>query len=442
MGNRTSSYRNGTSQRNRYRQAVRALSDRLVEAQRPIRILDAIKWDESIERGFFAAHGKALPPVTSDFYQSRPLPFEPDAKLEELNAIERDVRRQLGRADAPGEILARMCDEYRRVVWMLARRGTPSFAKVSAKLYGSAGESCHDGAPSLADLSRRLSSRLQSLLESTSVEHQTGTVDAPEAVEILALRLQKYFQTANRIRIRLSGGILADAAAGCDYIKLRGDARFTARDLRLLEVHEGWVHLGTTLNGLAQPICTFLGKGPPSSTITQEGLAALTEILAGVSSTRRLRRLCHRVEGVALAEEGADFLEVFRFFVDQGYGPRESYQCSARIFRGSLPTGCGPFTKDLCYCKGLVLVADCLRQAVDQGQMRHAQLLFCGKTTIADLATLVRLEEEGLVAPPRFVPPPFADISTLSSWIGLSKFLGDSNIFSKPRLRTPIRKAV
>ena len=38
-----------------YRETVRALSDRLVEAQRPIRILDSIKWDESIEQGFFAA---------------------------------------------------------------------------------------------------------------------------------------------------------------------------------------------------------------------------------------------------------------------------------------------------------------------------------------------------------------------------------------------------
>jgi uncharacterized protein (TIGR02421 family) len=441
MGNRTGNHQNASSQRSTYRQRIRALSDRLVEAQRPIRILDAITWDDSIERCFFARGGRELPPVTSEYYHSRPLPFDPEAKIEELHGIERDVRRQLG-DDALGEILTRMCEEYRGVVWMLARRGTPAFGKMSAKLYGSAGESCHDGALSLADLGRRMASSLPRLLENRPVERQTGAVDAREAVEILACRLQNYFHTATRIRVRLSDVILADAAAGCDYIKLRGDARFTARDLRLLEVHEGWVHLGTTLNGQAQSICTFLGKGPPSSTITQEGLAALTEILAGASSTRRLRRLCHRVAGVALAEEGADFLEVFRFFVEQGYEPRESYQCSARIFRGSLPTGCGPFTKDLCYCKGLVLVADYLRQAVHQRQTKQVQLLFCGKTSIADLATLVRLEEEGLVAPPRFVPPPFADDSAHSSWIVLSKFLCDSNILGRPRLRTPIRKAV
>ena len=54
-------------------------------------------------------------------------------------------------------------------------------------------------------------------------------------------------------------------------------------DLRLLEVHEGWVHLGTTLNGQSQPVCTFLSKGPPSSTLTQEGLAVLTEVFAFAS---------------------------------------------------------------------------------------------------------------------------------------------------------------
>ena len=33
-----------------YESMVRALSDRVVEAQRPIRILDAIKWDDDVER--------------------------------------------------------------------------------------------------------------------------------------------------------------------------------------------------------------------------------------------------------------------------------------------------------------------------------------------------------------------------------------------------------
>jgi uncharacterized protein (TIGR02421 family) len=442
MGNRSRSPRNDTSQRNRYRQKLRALSDRLVEAQRPIRILDAIKWDESVERAFFARDGRELPPISPGYYSSRPLPFDPDAKIEELHGIERDVLRQLGEADAPGDILARMCQEYRSAVWMLARRGTPAFGKMSAQLYGSAGDCCHDGVTSLADLGRRMSFSLPRLLVHTPVKRQTETLDARRAVEILAARLQFHFRTATRIRVRLSDGILADAAAGCAYIKLRGDAHFTAHNLRLLEVHEGWVHLGTTLNGQSQPICTFLGKGPPSSSITQEGLAVLTEVLASASSPQRLRRLCHRVEGVALAEDGGDFLDVYRFFLGAGYDRRDSYHCAARIFRGSLPAECGPFTKDLCYCKGLGMVADYLRGAIRKGKAAQIPLLFCGKTTLADLPALERLVEEGLVVAPRFVPPPFTDVSSMSAWKGLARCFGNAASACEPRVGRPVRRAI
>src|SRR5207253_4836771 len=131
-------------------------------------------------------------------------------------------------------------------------------------------------------------------------------------------RLTGFFQESGPVHVRLSDGLIADAAAGPAYIKVRGDARFTAREVRLLEVHEGWVHLGTTLNGQSQPVCTFLSKGPPSATVTQEGLAVITEIVAFASHPGRVRRLTNRIEGVALAESGANFLEVFRYFLNEG----------------------------------------------------------------------------------------------------------------------------
>jgi uncharacterized protein (TIGR02421 family) len=242
-------------------------------------------------------------------------------------------------------------------------------------------------------------------------------------VEILAQRLGEYFNDPDAVRVKLSDGIVADSAAGSDYIKIRSDARFTPREVRLLEVHEGWVHLGTTLNGLHQPVCTFLSKGPPSSTITQEGLAVITEIFAYASHPGRVRRLTNRIEGVALAEAGANFLEVFRYFQQQGYEANESYQHSMRIFRGSLPDGCGPFTKDLSYSKGFVLIYNFVRMAVRRGMTRRVPLLFCGKTNLADMKLLDQLIEEGLVAPPRFLPPAFADLHALTAWMCFSNFL-------------------
>src|SRR5262245_65034014 len=76
-----------------YESMVRALSDRLVEAQRPIRILDAIKWDDGVERAFFEKGCRELPSVTRDYYLSRPLPFNPEQKLHEFHLIEREIGR-------------------------------------------------------------------------------------------------------------------------------------------------------------------------------------------------------------------------------------------------------------------------------------------------------------------------------------------------------------
>jgi uncharacterized protein (TIGR02421 family) len=405
-----------------YESMVRALSDRLVEAQRPIRILDAIKWDEDIERAFFDKGCRELPPLTRDYYLARPLPFDPEQKLSEFHAIERDIRRQLGEFNAPGQIMSRMCQEYREVVRLLTHRGTPIFGEISERLYGSASDSFHAGDPNLADLGHMISDILDNLSHEAIFGTPEPTFDAAKAVELLSAQLKDFFQD-HAVRVRISDGIVADAAAGSDYIKLRGNARFTARDLRVLEVHEGWVHLGTTLNGLSQPVCTFLSKGPPSSTVTQEGLAVITEIASFTSHPARLRRLTNRIEGVAMAEAGANFLDVYRYFLDEGYDARESYHHTRRIFRGSLPEGAGPFTKDLCYSKGFVLIYNYIRLAVGRGQMRRIPLLFCGKTTLGDIKTLAQLADEGLIQPPRFVPAPFADLHGLSAWMCYSNFL-------------------
>ena len=119
---------------------IRRLSDRLVAAQRPLRILDAIKWDDDIEKAFFAAGCRQQPPVTRAYYSRRPLPFDPDAKRQELLDLERDIRRQLGDDHAAGRIMLRMGEEYREVVDLLVHRGTPLFNVLSERLYGSAAD--------------------------------------------------------------------------------------------------------------------------------------------------------------------------------------------------------------------------------------------------------------------------------------------------------------
>ncbi|WP_394559552.1 flavohemoglobin expression-modulating QEGLA motif protein [Aquipseudomonas alcaligenes] len=406
---------------NEYHDTIRALSGRIVEAQTPIRVLDAIKWDENVRQGFIKAKGREMPAVDRAYYDSRPLAFDATAKKLEFQNIERDITRHLGQFNPVGQIMRRMCKEYRMVIRMLEARGTPDFGLISQELYGAASDAFHAGDPTLADLGLMLSDYLNNIAERGDLRDEAKTLTAKDAVAILQERLAKVFGD-DTIRVFESDGIVADAAAGADYIKVRADAMFNERDVRALEVHEGLVHVGTTLNGLSQPVCTFLAKGPPSSTVTQEGLAILMEVIAFASYPYRLRKLTNRTRAIHMAEEGADFLQVFQFYKEQGYGLEESYGNASRVFRGSTPDGL-PFTKDLSYLKGFILIYNYIQLAVRKGKLEQIPLLFCGKTTLEDMRTLRQLVDEGLVAPPKYLPPQFRDLNALAAWMCFSNFL-------------------
>ncbi|MGE5626319.1 MAG: flavohemoglobin expression-modulating QEGLA motif protein [Bacillota bacterium] len=406
-----------------YKQTLRDLSDRIVVAQKPIRILDHIKWDASIQEEFFKSGGRELPKVDIGYYANRPLGFDPAKKRQEFHDIERDITRQLGQFNSLGGIMRRMCREYIQVVRMLEGRGTDEFGAISEELYGSASDAFHEGGPTLADLGKLLGDAIASIDKSELLKPEEKTIGGEQAVTLLQERLNHAFrETEGMVRVRLSDGILADAAAGADYIKLRKEAKFNERDLRVLEVHEGWVHLGTTLNGTLQPVCTFLSKGPPSSTVTQEGLAILMEIITFASYPRRLHRLANRIRAVDMAEKGGNFLEVYRWFLDQDLGEQESFANAARIFRGSTPEG-RPFTKDLSYNKGFIMIYNYIRLAVRKGMLNRIPLLFCGKTTLEDVRTLSQFVDEGIISPPRFLPPQIADLNAITAWMCYSNFL-------------------
>ncbi|MEQ1637211.1 MAG: flavohemoglobin expression-modulating QEGLA motif protein [Methylococcales bacterium] len=409
-----------------YLSEVKALSDRIVKAQQPIRVLDAIKWEESIKQAFLKQKCKVLPQVHTEYYQQKcPLNFSPEDKKHEFYLIERDLMRKLGQLNPLSVIMRRICREYQSVVRMLEARGTPLFSDISQGLYGSSQDVFHAGDPTIADLGSMMEGTLAELSKLACLQEEPKTINAKEAVAILNEKIQSAFP-GEGLRAMISDGILADAAAGTDYIKIRADAKFNARDLRVLEVHEIWVHLGTTLNGLAQPYCSFLGKGPPSATITQEGLAVLMEILTLSSTPVRLIRLIDRVRAITLVEQGADFLDIFGFFRNKGLSEDESYNLSSRVFRGSSPDGL-PFTKDLTYIKGFVLTYNFMRLAVSKGKPDRIPLLFCGKTMIDDMKVLVDLVDEGTVIKPRFLPPQFTDLMGLSAWFSFSRFMSSMN---------------
>jgi uncharacterized protein (TIGR02421 family) len=408
-----------------YRATVFGLSERLRELQRPINILSTLKWPKHVEEGFFAADAGRQPEVTRDTYA--PLRYDAKDLSRGLEDLHGDIRNQLGRFNPVGQLLAQRCLEWRETVAMLAARGTPDFARIAGLLYGQTSDAFHVAGPTTADFGVDLAGRLERIEASGSLPADERTMDAHAGAAWLSERLDRVF-TEDRVRVEVSDEIVAEAIAGSDRIRLRADAMFSERALRILEVHEAYVHVATTMNGRRQPVLTFLDKGPPSTTISQEGLAVLVEITAFTSHPTRLRRINDRVEAIHKVEDGATFLDVYRWFLtERGHDPQAAYADTLRLFRGSLPDA-GPFPKDLAYARGFVQVYNFLRVAIARGRVRRLGLLFTGKTALERIDLLFHAFDEGLLDAPRYLPPHFADLSGLASWLAYSGFLNQVDL--------------
>ena len=399
---------------------IRGLSDRLVAAQRPIKVLSAINWDDGIKAEFFAADCVEQPAVDRDYYLNRDIRLRPDETRDELAGIEAEIGRELGSDSPAGVLMEFMCRQFRLTVDMIEARGTPRFSELAQHLYGTPGDTFHEGGPTIADLAITMRASLQA--NAMAIMRMGDDRDIPGTEAVARLRSQLDASVGpGRIEVKTDDRIAADAAAGSDYIKMREDRFFSTRDINLLEAHEGWVHVATTMNGLAQPVCTFLGKAAPRTTVTQEGLAVLTEMLNLRSHPLRLAKLMRRIDAIDMAVQGATFVEVFAAMRDEGLNDEDAWVTVSRVFRGSLPDA-GPFTKDLGYGKGLVLTLMYIRMAIRFGKTGRIPLLFCGKVDLQDMAALHELHEEGFVDNPAFVPPPFDDLAALATTLALGRF--------------------
>ncbi|AHE67803.1 flavohemoglobin expression-modulating QEGLA motif protein [Legionella oakridgensis] len=402
---------------------IQELSRRIVEAQSKIRILDFIKWDDAIREDFFQHKGKKLPAVDEAYYQKRPLPFDANEKIEEFRLILRDAQNQLGQYSPVTRLIKRQCDEYIRALQMLDARGTPTFCEIARELYGSPDDAFYVGGPRLSELGALLFDILTALDVQLQSDADVKRYSAEEAQQLLQTRLSAFFnQHPDRLTVMVSDDMVADASAGADTIKLNQRVIFSDRDLKYLEVHEGWVHVGTTLNGASQPYCFFLSKGSPSCSVIQEGLAVLTEVVTFSSYPGRMRKITNRVVALDKVTKGADFLDIYRYFLECGFNEDDSYKQSVRVFRGSTPTG-GPFTKDLSYAKGFVLIYNFIRFAISQHRIDAIPLLFTGKVVLDDLPLLGELKEHGLLTDPVYLPPQFRDLAALSAWMSFSLYL-------------------
>ena len=400
---------------------VREISAEILEAQKPLRVIRALDWPDEVEREFFSAGATALP---------RPSYSVPPGVADALVAFQ-NLSKRLGGDNEIERFLCRTCVSMATAARMLLSIGSRDFYHHSVELYGRPGSLSSDRCTTNLDLARHFEEVVAGFSLPPTAEDQ-ATLDAEQAADFLRERFATFF-TGHAVKVKVVDHLAATASSTPAEIRLKRHAHFSPRDLRQMEVHEGQVHMATTLNGRAQPVLPFIGVPSPRTTRTQEGLAVLTEFITGSTSLWRVRRLCDRTLAIHAAEGGASFLDLYRFFLDRGHDEHTSFDCARRVMRGGLVEGGAPFTKDGCYLDGFLRVTNFLRIALTKGQSQLVRLLFVGKLAVDDTPLFDRLAREGILAEPIYLPAWAKDLSYLTAFMSYTAFLGRSDLAAEQR---------
>lgn len=377
---------------------------------RKIRVLDAIAWPDGIEERFLA-----------DWHAGRPK--LPDVSLKprdhgtEIEALE-TLASQCDEGHPAGAFLAATARSYACAGRMLGAIGTPAFTDYSARLYQRPDHYYERQKMTPLDAARFFLETTDALLDSRQIPATEADIPAEDFAAWMRTEVDRFFGPG-QVRVVLDPDLASKAIAGATRIRLRASARFSELDKAQLLQHEAFVHVGTALNGRAQPRLTSLALGAPRTTLTQEGIAMLAELLTGSIDIQRLR-----VVAVQQALDGADFIEVFKGFLEAGQSEEESFRSTQRVFRGTDVRGGGAFTKDACYVIGMLGVHTLLRVAVRDNRPELLRQLFAGRLTAGDVVRLAPLFESGWLVQPRFVPPWAADLRRLAATLAFSAFVG------------------
>lgn len=362
---------------------------------RRIKVLKAIDWPLELEERFLAAWRRGSPELPSP-------PHQPRAHAEEIAALEALMQR-IDRGHPIGHWLFKTAWSYYVAARMLANIGTPEFTRCSALLYGRPDFRYRSQDVTNADSAQEMLAITDEMIDHRLLSPVAFDIPAEAFAAMLRERIRPVFGDG-RVDVVLDPNLPSKATACSKRITLRATALFSERDLEQLTEHEAFIHTLTALNGRRQPL-SALGLGAPRTTRTQEGLATFSEIITGAIDISRLRRIALRVVMVKRALDGADFIEVFRGFLEAGQSEVESYRSAARVFRGGDVRGGVCFTKDGAYLEGVMLIHVFIRKVLQEGRGELLPMLFCGRLTTADVITLAPFRDSGLIVPSLYVPP-------------------------------------
>ncbi len=389
------------------------LDRRLVVAVKGIKLLAALSWPASTQAQFLDAWRRGNPQLPHVEYERTDFSLT----REELEAI-------FLAADAQhpvGDYLRRTAQSWLYATELLDAAGTMDISEHSARLFGRPGDRLPGGSVSNLDAARHFIELADELGREIGTADETQRIPAEELCTELQQRISAFFMH-NKITVELDPNLIAKAAAGPTRIRLRAGTSFSEYDRHQLLEHEAFVHSLTALNGREQPNLKSLALNSPRITATQEGLATFAELMSGAIDIGRMKRISLRILAIDMALSGADFIEVFKFFLDSGQNEADSFTSAMRVFRGAPTSGGAAFTKDAVYLHGLLSVHTFFRWALKNQKLKLCRSLFAGKMTLHDVLALEAYFDSGYIAAPLYIPPWVQRANGLAGTLAFSLF--------------------
>lgn len=390
---------------------VTSVAEQLARAAKPLMVLRAIDWPADVKEKFLAAGARELPQVEY-------APFDATRSLERVATAR---RRRTGHAGIDAWI-QRHADAIEGTARMLQAVGTPDFYRYGRDLYGDAAMPLRYHPATPLDLARSVHDIIDQFARARPDFVPPPTQGSATVARFLRDAVGKHFGR-DAPEVNVVAKLSANALATSKEIRVRRGARFTDRDAQQLLQHEAYIHVLTSINGRHQDFLPILGVSYPYVTRTQEGLAVFAEVMTGTMELDRLRRLADRVVAIRMAGEGADFIQVYRWFLDRTGQPDQSYESTRRVFRGGVITGGAPFTKDVTYLYGLMQVTNLVRSAFVAGRSDVLRALFCGKLDVHDVPVFCELAQLQLLRAPKHVPPWVSDPRGILATLTFSTFM-------------------
>jgi uncharacterized protein (TIGR02421 family) len=384
-----------------------------------VRVLAALSWPEHVVARFLADYAAGRPRLP----EIEHAPLAASDACEPLEALV--AACDLG--DPLQRYLAKTAHSFAIAAHMLRERGSESFVARSVELYGRPTDMMPGSTTSHLDAAWLLIETSKELA-AAGVVHDEGVCLMPEYVASEIRKRVEPVLGEDTPEFEIDMQLAAKAAASAKRIRLRGGTCFSRPDIYQLAQHEALVHSLTAINGRKQPLLGSMGAGSPRTTLAQEGLATVAELTTGSMDILRLRRIALRIVATHMALEGADFLAVFRFFLEQGQSELESAHSAARVFRGGDVRGRIAFTKDVVYLCGMVAVHTFLHKAIAEVRPELIRRVFAGRLALSDLVELQPCFESGEVVEPTYLPPWAKDLDRLAAYLAFSSVINRINL--------------